>query len=163
MRTLVHPRQEGFWEDDVGGMWMQLPSGRWYLLCSEPTRTILGSDMGLGCFFLVLRGERSAGECVTLVHPLTQKLRSSRKWRLRRGPSSVSLRSPLEELPFLGLLLAMFALGKDGALFTQGFPPCSPVSGVWVMLEECRELDSSGDAVVLLGAMPGSTLATCSV
>ena len=28
--------QEGFWEDDAGGMWMQLPSGRWYLLCSEP-------------------------------------------------------------------------------------------------------------------------------
>ena len=28
--------QEGSWEDDAGAMWMQLPSGRWYLLCSEP-------------------------------------------------------------------------------------------------------------------------------
>ena len=28
--------QEGFWEDEAGGMWMRLPSGRWYFLCSEP-------------------------------------------------------------------------------------------------------------------------------
>ena len=25
-----------FWEDEFGGMWMLLPSGRWYLLCSDP-------------------------------------------------------------------------------------------------------------------------------
>ena len=32
-----------------------------------------------------------------------------------------------------------------------------------MLLEECRDLDSSGVAVVLWGAMLGSTLATCSV
>ena len=48
--------QEGFWEDDAGGMWMQLPSARWYLLCSEPEvyKDDPRSDMGSGCFFLVL-------------------------------------------------------------------------------------------------------------
>ena len=25
-----------FWEDESGGMWMLMPSGRWYLLCSSP-------------------------------------------------------------------------------------------------------------------------------
>ena len=28
--------REGFFEDESGGMWMRLPSGRWYLLCSDP-------------------------------------------------------------------------------------------------------------------------------
>ena len=28
--------QEGFWEDDAGGMWMQFPSGWWKLLGSDP-------------------------------------------------------------------------------------------------------------------------------
>ena len=25
-----------FWEDEFGGTWMLMPSGRWYLLCSDP-------------------------------------------------------------------------------------------------------------------------------
>ena len=28
--------RDDFWEDEAGGMWMRLPSGRWYFLCSEP-------------------------------------------------------------------------------------------------------------------------------
>ena len=28
--------REGFFEDESGGMWMRLLSGRWYLLCSDP-------------------------------------------------------------------------------------------------------------------------------
>ena len=90
-----------------------LVGGTFCAVSQKCTRTILGSDLGPGCFFLVLRGKRGAGECVFLVYPLTQKLRSSRMWRLGRGPSShVSLRMPLEEFPFHGLLLALFALGN---------------------------------------------------
>ena len=90
-----------------------LVGGTFCAVSQKCRRTILGSDMGPGCFFLVLRGERGAGECVILVYPLTQKLRSSRMWRLRWGPSPYdSLRRPFEEFPFLGLLLTLFALGN---------------------------------------------------
>ena len=45
---------------------------------------------------------------------------------------------------FLQLQRALFALC---ALFPPGLVLCSPVSGVWVLLLEYRELDFSGDAV----------------
>ena len=51
---------------------------------------------------LVLRDGCGAGECVFLDHPLTQRLRSSRRVRLRPG---VSLRRPLEEFTVLGVLV----------------------------------------------------------
>ena len=54
---------------------------------------------------LVLRDGCGAGECVFLDYPLTQRLRSSRRVRLRRG---VSPRRPLEEFPVLGVH-ALFA------------------------------------------------------
>ena len=47
-----------------------LVGGTFCAVSQKCTRTILGSDMGPDCFFLVLRGERSAGECVFLVYPL---------------------------------------------------------------------------------------------
>ena len=116
-----------------------LVGGTFCAVSQKCTRTILGSDMGPGCFFLVLRGERSAGECVFLVYPLTQKLRSSRMWRLRRGPSSyVSLRTHLEEFPFLRLLLALFALGNLVHCLLMAFVPCTPVSGVRVCLRSAE-------------------------
>ena len=49
---------------------------------------------------------------------------------------------------------------KRGAVFPPGFVLCSPVSGVWVLLLEYRELDSSGDAVVTFAVL-GSTVDTC--
>ena len=65
-----------FWEDEFGGTWMLMPSGRWYLLCSDPEvfwdgpgwwawRTTLGeAASSWSC------GTRGTGECVLcLVHP----------------------------------------------------------------------------------------------
>ena len=45
-----------------------LVGGSFCAVSQKCTRTILGSDMGPGCFFLVLRGERAAGERVFLVY-----------------------------------------------------------------------------------------------
>ena len=129
-----------------------LAGGNFCAVSQKCTGTILGSNMGLGCFFLVLRGERGAGECVFLVYPLIQKLRSSRMWRLRRGPSSCASQPRLlEEFPFFGFLLALFALGNMVHYLLMAFVPCSLVSGVWVMLEECRELEFCGRCRGALG------------
>ena len=81
--------------------------------------------------------------------------------RLSRGHRHVSLRKLSEEFPVLGFVLELFALEKK-CMFPSGLEPGSPVSGVWVLLVEYRELDSSGDAAILWGAMVDSTLDTCS-
>ena len=140
MRTSVHPRRWLSWHrrsfkrasGRACGCGCPLVGGTFCAVSQKSTRTILGSDVGLGCFFLVLRGERGAGECVFLVYPLTQKLRSSRMWRPRRGPSSSgSLRRPFEVFRFLRCVArCAVRTWKHGALFPLGLVPGSPVSRV---------------------------------
>ena len=62
-----------FWEDESGGMWMLLPSGRWYLLSLAPlTDGGYGARHGVRLLLHGPRGKRGAGECVFfLIHPLT--------------------------------------------------------------------------------------------
>ena len=81
--------------------------------------------------------------------------RSSRLWGLSRAHRHVSLRQLSEEFPFLGFLLALFALGNVMHCFLMASylaVPC-PVFGrcLW-----------STENWILWGAMLGSTADTCS-
>ena len=110
------------------------------------TGTILddgvGSDMGCGCF-LVLRGEGAAGECVFLVYSLTQKLRSSRLWRLRRGHRYASVHGGLLEDVLSWVSSSRCAHLENGALFLYGLVSGSHASCVLALHVECKELEFS--------------------